>query len=358
MPGRINCNFTFSGFTPRLSWPQTFCIAAFCSLLVAAAVPVPGLAADYKAPRTRFGAPSLEGMWNNSSITTLERPASISTLVMTEDQAAALERRAATVNANGDMPTNPDAPPPTKGGDPGGYNQGFWDQGTRVARIGGQPRSSWIVEPANGKLPYTPAAREAERAAYVAVRATPDNPEQRAPAERCIVGYGSTSGPPMLNVGYNNNYQIMQTKDEVVIVVEMIHDARIVRLNTKKHLPPNVRPWMGDSIGWWEGETLVVETTNFNPADVLRISGALTYLISVDAKITERFTRSAADQILYTFEVDDPETFTQKWRAEMPLNATKDRMYEYACEEGNYSLQDILAGARQAEAASQSAAAR
>jgi hypothetical protein len=324
---------------------------ALCVLLFATATAAAPPSNAYKGPHTAFGAPDLEGIWNNGSITTLERPAAITSLVMSEAQAAELERRAAARNTAGDAQTDPNAPPPPAGGNVGGYNQAWWDQGTKVGRIRGEPRSSWIVEPADGKIPYTTAARADERAQFAKVRGSYDNPEQRAPAERCLLGYGSTAGPPMLNVGYNNNYQIMQSKDEVAILVEMSHDVRIVRLNTKQHLPATVRPWMGDSIGWWEGDTLVVETTNFNPEEGLRVSDALTYLISTDAKVTERFTRIAADQILYEFKVDDPKTFTQTWRAEMPLHAANGPIYEYACHEGNYSLEGILAGARQDEQA-------
>jgi hypothetical protein len=342
----------------RLAVDQTACgrprgalphWAALCLLLAATTATAAPPAAPYKVPHTAFGAPDLGGIWNNGSITTLERPANIAALVMSEAQAADLERRAVARNTAGDAQSDPNAPPPPVGGNVGGYNQAWWDQGTRVGRVRGEPRSSWIIEPADGKIPYTSAGRADEKKQFTAVRGSYDNPEQRAPAERCLLGYGSTAGPPMLNVGYNNNYQIMQSKDEVVILVEMSHDARIVRLNPKQHLPPTVRPWMGDSIGWWEGDTLVVETTNFNPEEGLRVSDALTYLISTDAKVTERFTRVSADQILYEFKVDDPKTFTQTWRAEIPLRAAKGPIYEYACHEGNYALEGILAGARQDE---------
>lgn len=306
---------------------------------------------DYRTLRTPFGAPDMQGIWSNTSITTLERPANLTSLVISEAQAAELEGRAIARNIAGDAPTDPNAPKPPVGRDPGGYNNAFWDMGTKVGRIRGQLRSSWLVEPADGKLPYTPEAREAVRKQYAAVRAAYDNPEERAPAERCIIGYGSTAGPPMLNVGYNNNYQIVQTKDHVVILVEMMHDARIVRMDSREHAPPHIRPWMGDSVGWYEGDTLVVETTNFNPSESLRISGAFTYLVSPDGKVTERFTRVAPNELIYQFTVDDPKTFTQPWRAEMAMNATPGPIYEYACAEGNRSLEGILAGARQDEQA-------
>jgi len=147
---------------------------------------------------------------------------------------------------------------------------------------------------------------------------------------------------------YNNHYQFVQTKDAVVIVVEMNHDARIIRLNSK-HLPNHIRPWLGDSIGWWEGDTLVVETTNFNPGESLRLNFNQSFYISPNGKVTERFTRISKTEIFYEFAVDDPETYTQTWRAEMIMNAAEGKLYEYACHEGNYALPGILAGARKEE---------
>ena len=141
----------------------------------------------------------------------------------------------------------------------------------------------------------------------------------------------------------------MQSPDSVAIVVEMNHDVRTIRLNAKGHLPPSIRPWMGDSIGHWEGETLVVETTNFNPGESLRPYFGATMYLSKDAKVTERFTRVSPTQIVYQFAVEDPQIFSQTWKAEMPLNATKGPVYEYACHEGNYALPGILAGARRDE---------
>jgi hypothetical protein len=184
-----------------------------------------------------------------------------------------------------------------------------------------------------------------------------DNPETRSLGERCIVGYGSTGGPPMLNVLYNNNYQIVQSPGYVVIMVEMNHDARVIRLGGA-HLPATLRPWMGDSVGHWEGDTLVVETTNLNPGEQFTADVRHRLYLASDSKVTERFTRIAGDQILYEFKVEEPKAYTQSWRGEIPMHATKGPIYEYACHEGNYALPDILAGARQqeAEAAAKAAA--
>ena len=310
----------------------------------------------YEAPRNIHGQPDLEGVWTNASITSLERPATFKSLVLSEAEAKRLEQQNAARREAGDRPTDPNAPAPTVGGNVGGYNTAWTDPGTQVGRIKGEYRSSWIVEPADGKMPYSAEGRRIMTERLNQVRGDFRGPESRPLGERCLVGFGSTAGPPMLNVLYNNNYQIVQNKDEVAILVEMNHDVRHVRLNSK-HLPKHITPWFGDSIGWWEGDTLVVETTNFNPQEALRTNTNLSFYISPDGKVTERFTRVAKDQILYEFEVDDPKIFTQKWKAQMPLNASNGPIYEYACHEGNHALEGILAGARQDEAAGRTTAA-
>jgi len=168
-----------------------------------------------------------------------------------------------------------------------------------------------------------------------------DNVNDRPLAERCLLGFGSTSGPPMLPVLYNNNYQIVQTPDHVMILVEMVHDARIVRMNGT-HPSKEVRQWLGDSIGHWEGDTLVVDTTNFS--DKVSFRGS-----SENLHIIERFTRTDANTILYRVTIDDPTTFTKIWTLEYPFVATPGPIYEYACHEGNYAMTDILGGARKAD---------
>ena len=307
------------------------------------------MAADYHAPKTGFGQPDLQGVWTNASLTSLQRPAMFKTLTLTDAQAAALEKRRAAARAQADKPTDPNSGAPPSGNDPGGYNASWTDPGVSLGRINGQVRTSWIVDPADGQLPYSPAGKTAYVEALRKARNSWDGPENRPLGERCILGFGSTAGPPMLNVLYNNNYQIVQSKDSVAILVEMNHDVRIVRLTDKKHLPGYMRPWMGDSVGWWDGDTLVVETTNFNPGESLRPYFNNSILLSPGAKVTERFTRVSPTQILYRFEVDDPATYSQVWKAEMPLNAAKGPVYEYACHEGNYALPGILAGARKAD---------
>jgi len=306
-------------------------------------------AADYHAPKNAFGQPDLQGVWTNASLTSLERPAYFKSLTIPDAVAVEVEKRRATMRAAQDKPTDPNAPPPPVANDPGGYNAGWTDPGTKLGRIDGQVRTSWLIDPPDGKLPYSAEGRKTFERVLHQARTDFGGPEIRPLGERCVLGFGSSAGPPMLNVLYNNNYQIVQSPDAVAIVVEMNHDVRTIRLNATGHLPASVRPWMGDSIGHWEGDTLVVETTNFNPGESLRPYFGATMYLSKDAKVTERFTRVSPTQILYRFEVSDPQIFTQTWKAEMPLNATKGPVYEYACHEGNYALPDILAGARQAE---------
>jgi len=305
-------------------------------------------AASYHSPRTAFGDPDLQGLWTNASLTTLERPDGIKTLVVSPDVAAQYEAANKKRLAENDNPTDPSKGAPPAADDPGGYNSFWLDYGSKFGVVNGEIRSSWITDPADGHVPYSAKGRQEMMASAVPQFRNFDGPEVRSLGERCIVGYGSTGGPPMLNVLYNNDYQIVQSPGYVTIVVEMNHNARIIRLNAP-HLPPNMRPWLGDSIGHWEGETLVVETTNINPNQRFTADIRHRLYVSPNAKVTERFTRVAADQILYEFRVEEPSVYTQAWSGQIPMRATKGPMYEYACHEGNYALRDILAGARQQE---------
>jgi hypothetical protein len=270
-------------------------------------------------------------------------------LLLTPDEAKSIEgasdQRNARLRANTDTSIkDPDKLPECQSGAQGaacGYNAFWTDPGTRLIRIGGEARTSILTTPANGRLPGRPAAAGAAPRARGQLGGNFDNPENRALGERCIVGFGGTSGPPMMPVLYNNHYEIHQTKDSAVIVVEMVHDARIVRLGGT-HPPAGVRTWMGDSIGHWEGDTLVVETTNLRREEGLRGP-------EDDMKVIERFTRVSPQQILYQFEVVDPATFSAPVKGEEAFNFTKDKIYEYACHEGNYAMTGILAGARRAE---------
>jgi hypothetical protein len=309
-------------------------------------------AKPWTAPRTPDGRPDLQGTWTNGTITPLERPDGAS-LAMSKEEVARLEKNFDDRSRRLDEPSDPNRPAPPKGGDGstgaagnvGGYNNFWLDPGERVAIVGGEWRSSLIVDPPSGKVPaLTPEARQRNAARQAALRGFGqfDHPELRPLGERCIMSFGSNAGPPMLpNYFYNNNYQIVQTKDHIAIVVEMVHDVRIIRM-AGQHVAPHLRPWMGDSIGRWDGDTLVVETTNFHPLQTFR--GA-----SDNLKVIERFTRTGADTILYRFTIDDPTTFTQPWSGEVPFNRMDDLIYEYACHEGNYALSNILSGERAKE---------
>ena len=324
---------------------------ALATLTATSAFAAPASSTDvWKAPRNAWGQPDLAGVWTNATITTLERPPAFGErLVLTDQEARRMEAgNAARMHTAGEATkagTKVDELPSCGGGQTGpacGYNAFWVDPGTKVIRIGAEPRTSIIVEPKDGRLPLNPAAQARIRAAQGNARVGNfDGPERRPLGERCLVGFGSTSGPPMLPVLYNNHYQIMQTGKEVMIQVEMVHDTRIIRLNDV-HKPANVRLWMGDSIGHWDGDTLVVETTNFRRDQTFR--GA-----TADQKVIERFTRISPQQILYQFEVVDPAAFTAPVKGEESFNATKDMVYEYACHEGNYALPGILAGAREEE---------
>jgi hypothetical protein len=313
-------------------------------------------AGAWKAPHNEYGYPDLQGNWNNATITPLERPAEFgSRRALTNEETAKLEQAATDRVEENNKPTDPkkgiqDLPvncAPGFSGTNCGYNNFWVDSGNRVVRVDGEKRSSIIVSPENGHLPAMTSDAQKKFAARMAAfrsgggAGMADGPEVRPLGERCILSFGSSAGPPMLPSMYNNNYQIVQSKDRVIILVEMVHDARVVRIGGQ-HLPSNVKLWMGDSIGRYEGDTLVVETTNFRPEQNFRGSGE-------NLKVTERFTRTAPNQILYQFTVDDPSTYAQPYSGELNMNATRDNLYEYACHEGNYALPGILAGAREEE---------
>lgn len=298
---------------------------------------------DYLPPRAADGKPDLQGFWVNTSLTSLERSGQFKDLVIPAEQASKIEAARLAANIRADAPTDPTTGAPKKGQDVGGYNNAYVDAGLNYATIKGEKRSSWIVDPPNGKLPYTTEGRKKFEDGLFFVRNTFDGPESRPMAERCLVGFGSTGGPPMINVMYNNTYQFVQTSDYVMINVEMNHDARIIPLGDANL---DVYQWLGRSKGHWEGDTLVVETTNFHPGESLRTFFAQSYLLSPDAKVVEKFSRVSDTEILYEFTVEDQKLFSQPWRAEMVFNRSEHPAYEYACHEGNHALPGILAGAR------------
>jgi hypothetical protein len=311
----------------------------------------------YSAPRTPWGHPDLQGTYDVSTLTPLERPDNAGgKLSMTKEEAEKIEANERARIERAARSSNPNRPAPAVGQSVGGYNNFWIHRGESAFMIDGQFRTSIIIDPPDGKVP--PQTAEA-RARNARARGLPtsdapeslapsalgdyDNMEQRPIAERCILAFGSTSGPPSLpNYFYNNLKQIVQTPDYVVIFVEMVHDARIIPLN-KPHGPKHIQRWMGDSVGRFEGDTLVIETTNFT--NKTRFRGS-----SPDMKVTERLTRIDPKTILYRFTVEDKATWPTPWTGEYPWVATSEQIYEYACHEGNHSFGGIMRGARVLEA--------
>ncbi len=290
--------------------------------------------------RAAAGAPpqsrNLEGVWTFSTLTPLERPAEFAGRPeLTSEEAEAYERRTVEQNNRDRRNSSADA-------DLGGaYNEFWWDRGTHLATVRGKKLTSLIVDPPDGRIPALTAEGQQRAAARAADRRDhpADGPENRSLGERCLM---FNAGPPMLSGPYNNFVQIFQFPDHIVILNEMIHDARIVPLDGQPHPPQSVRSWQGDSRGRWDGNTLVVDTTNFSDKTNFRGADERLHLV-------ERFTRVDDRTLLYEFTVDDPTAFTRAWSAVLPMTKTNDRVFEYACHEGNYALEGILRGARAQE---------
>jgi hypothetical protein len=344
----------------------TGAMAIAIAVVYLTAVPASGQASkaspkSYTGPRQPDGHPDLQGTYDVATLTPVERGIGAKA-VLTPEEAARLEKSVAATKEKNDEAIKGDRPAPPKGGDGsvgaagnvGGYNTFWLDPGSKYTVVDGQIRASIVVDPADGRVPPVTAAA---RQRMAALRARPtsdalesrdpgleppgsyDDPERRPLGERCLLGFASTSGPPALpDYFYNNLHQIVQTKDSVMILTEMVHDARIVRMNAQ-HLPKTIRRWMGDSVGHWEGDTLVVDTTNFN--DKTRFRGSTENL-----HVVERFTRADARTLLYRFTIEDPDTWDRPWTGEYAWPLTNEPIFEYACHEANYAMGDILRGAR------------
>ncbi|MAK59896.1 MAG: hypothetical protein CMK09_02850 [Ponticaulis sp.] len=310
---------------------------------------------DYEPPRMPDGTPSFDGVWSKSSLTVLERSPQFKERTIPPAMAVAIEQGREKAMEASNRPSDPNAGAPEAGGDPGGYNTFWMDPGTHFGVVDGEIRSSWIIDPADGKIPYTEAGKTEAETAISTMRTSFSDPEVRSAGERCTVGFGSTGAPPMLNVLYNNNVQFFQAPDLVSILVEMNHNARMIRLN-EEFREDDLYQWMGDSVGHWEGDTLVVKTTNVHPHNSVRTAIRHELYLQPDTLVEERFTRVADDVILYQFTVTDPDLFTQPWTGELPLWKAEGPIYEYACHEGNHALPGILAGARRKEALAAEAA--
>ena len=285
------------------------------------------------ALRTPWGDPDLQGVWDFRTITPLERPAELADQAfLTEEEAAGLEGAAVDRSERLAQPSEVRTEPLPAGGSVGAYNDFWFDRGFNVVA---SRRTSLIVDPPDGRIPALTPAGQQRAAMRTAARARPAVTwEDRSLFERCV-----TRGLPRLPGGYNQNLQILQTPDHVVILYEMMREARVIPLDGRPHLPAAVRLWHGDSRGRWEGDTLVVETANFSPKNDFRGAGA-------GLRLVERFTRVDADTIDHQVTISDPTTFTRAWTAAIPLRRTDAPMYEYACHEGNYGMEGIMAGAR------------
>lgn len=287
------------------------------------------------------GRRDLQGVWTNATLTPLERPADLAGKeFFTPAEAAEYEKQGRERNNADRRDTNAEADLAV------GYNAIWWDRGTHIVST---RRTSLIVDPPDGRIPpLTPEAQKKAAARVEATRLRPaDGPESRSLADRCIVR--GTSGPPMLPAGYNNYYQILQTPETVAILVEMIHDTRIISVDGRPHLGQKIRQLLGDSRGRWDGNTLVVETTNFTGKTNFRGSGE-------HLRVVERFTRVDESTLLYQFAVDDPQSFARPWSGEIPMKKVEGPLFEYACHEGNSSMENILSIARDEETAAAAAA--
>lgn len=309
--------------------------------------------------------PDLSGIWTNASLTNLTRPSGVDKLVVTPEEAELIAAGTPIAGiAPGDFDANipvdeETGAPPEGSFDFGlrGYNSFWVDPGSTLALVKGEFRTSYIIDPPSGRVPRleTPKVTFADRGfgrRYLTGIGDNSGPEALPLAERCLLGFGNTSGPGMMGTLYNSTYQFVQTDDYVVILAEMVHDARIVptfatadeaRANRR---PGELQPWLGDSVGWYENGTLVVETININPQQMEQSSVPIT----ADGRITERFSRYSDTEVVYQFIVDDDNLYSQPWTAELSFHATDGQMYEYACHEGNYAMPGILAGARLQEA--------
>lgn len=276
-------------------------LSSLCALTLA---PFASAQSAHAPPRTPDGKPDLQGTWTNSSITTLERSDPSLPLMLNAKQVERMENLRSSEDAADAAPTDRSTGAPTDRNVMAGYNAFWMDRGGKVGVVKGQARSSWIVEPADGKMPFSSDGRT--RISTILAKRGEEGPEGMNPADRCLIGSRGSGGPPMLNNFYNNTYQIVQTPTHVIISVEMMHDARIIRID-QAHKPEALTQWLGDSVGHWGGDTLIVTTKGWN-----RWHGNYEpVFLSEDARVTERFTRSGAGEVTYEFAIDDPGFYSQ-----------------------------------------------
>jgi hypothetical protein len=336
------------------------CAAAMLAVLLAgpAFAQSQGQASPGQGAAPKALARNFDGVWTNATVTRLERPATFSQLVVTKAQAEAVAKatsaRLAAANGQSDLSKgafkDEDAT--------AGYNSYWIDSGDGLMRVRGEARSSFITSPADGKMPFRNRAKSLaltirDGAEYQSGKGAYTDPEDLPLRERCLISQSDAGGPVMLNAIYNNNYSFFVTPGYFVIDLEMNHDVRIAPIFASaekaraSHLPAGIRPWLGDTVAWWEGDTLVTETKNVNPIQ----EGRTLTPVSAQGTVTERFTRIAKTELLYQFKVEDTAHYTQAWSGEYSFKPAKGQIYEYACHEGNYAMEGILRGARLQEVA-------
>lgn len=304
--------------------------------------------------------PDLEGIWTNASLTKLSRPQGVESLVVTADEAMVIAAATPIAGLEGGLDEGDGVnDTPSASADDFGvraYNNFWVEPGSNLALVKGEFRTSYVVKPVNGQVPRLENPQyDFERRNFGSRYATgfgdARGPEAIPNAERCLLGFGNKAGPGMMGALYNNTYQFIQTDDYVMILAEMVHDARIIPIfeNAEEargnRRPEPLEPWFGDSVGWYEANELVVETVNINPLQLSQSSVPITKAGS----ITERFSRYSDNEIFYQFSVEDSAIYSEPWTAELSFYATDDGLYEYACHEGNYAMPGILAGARRLE---------
>lgn len=318
-------------------------------IVICLALPLTAAAQQgWEMPRTPDGQPDLQGVWTNSSQTPLVRPEEFGEKgFLTREEAEDVEQGWRNRYNLLAQPIDPERGPPTDGNADFGYNSFWWDPRDDAIEINGEFRTSIIIDPPDGQIPYVEGGAPGHdlRTAWRGRDGVEpfDSYELRPLAERCLLTFGSGSGPPMLPILYNSNYQIVQTPEYFMILVEMVHDARIIRIGDS-HPDTDFEKWMGDSVGYWEGNIFRVETRDFHPQQSFRGS-------SNEVVMTEEFELLGPGKIRYRFTIEDPPTYTQPWSGEVAMirKAPEEHMYEYACHEGNYAFSGILAGARRLE---------